>query len=182
MSPNPPTTWRWQDNIKISRTHLNSSLLWPRAKNSASLILFSLPSLGHGVLPFAYFWFLLILLVHRSEWNESTANEHIVPGFSEMKRSALESTELAGRHTANKFHIGWYLAYSKTELINPIKYIFVKRNKEYNVYSIQTQSQQNNIPLPSQVRISHPLTECLLCSCPLWLWLSFWSRSKRWMP
>lgn len=25
----------------------------------------SLPTLGHGVLPFVYFWFLLVLLVHR---------------------------------------------------------------------------------------------------------------------
>ena len=49
--------------------------------------------------------------------NKSTNEKLTDPGFSEMKRNALASTDLAGRHTANKFPTGWYLAYSKPEYL-----------------------------------------------------------------
>jgi len=42
----------------------------------------SLPSLGHGVLPFSYFWFLLILLVHRVFRDEEKCGAKYGPGWA----------------------------------------------------------------------------------------------------
>ena len=69
-----------------------------------NLFIFSLPSLGHGILPFAYFGFLLILLVHRSPEIYLIHDPNcIFKGCSEMRRNALGNMGQVGKPIVSRF-------------------------------------------------------------------------------